>query len=178
MIPALQEPYDALEERRNRILARLGELSKSQRSFRPRAAAWSPLEVAHHVVLVEQLGVEAFERYRGQGSARRSLKQWLGYLVVWLVLTFGLRFKNPAEEAAPDRSVSLQQIESEWEGLRNRLKARLEELDERDLRQAAGKHPIAGPLNLKEALALLVRHLDHHLRQLNRIRQAPSFPAE
>ena len=79
-----------------------------------------------------------------------------------MVLVLGLRFKNPAEEAAPDRSVSLQQIESEWEGLRNRLKARLEELDERELRQAAGKHPIAGPLNLKEALALLVRHVEGH----------------
>ncbi len=53
----------------------------------------------------------------------------------------------------------------------------LEQADESDLRRPAFKHPVAGPLDLSEAMLFLVRHFDHHLRQAGRIRRSPTFPA-
>ena len=99
-----------------------------------------------------------------------------GNALVWTVLKTGLKVKNPVPEAAPDRDISHEQLEAAWEQARTDLRAFLEALQEAELKDAAYKHPIAGPLNVEESLEFLVGHLDHHLRQLNRIRKHPDFP--
>ena len=177
MIPALAEKYTALEERRGRLLDNVRSLSEEQRSFQRGPGSWSALQVAQHVFIAEQVGVDTMVRLRERTSRRKNPTQRLGYAAVWLILKLGLRVRNPARRTNPDGEISFQELEGEWDDVRQRLREYLDDLDESGPTKAGFMHPVAGPLNLKEALLFMQRHLDHHLRQLDRIRQHPKFPA-
>ena len=173
----LAELHAGLGERLERLRAELGAMTEAQRHFRPEPGAWSPLQVAHHLYLAEAASVAAMEKAAGRPSRRRGLVKRLGYFGVWVVLKLGLRVKNPAPAATPDADVDLEAVDRDWREVRARLAALLERLGESGRHSAAMMHPVAGPLDLEEALLFLGRHLDHHLRQIGRIRQHPRFPA-
>lgn len=177
MLAPVQEIWDGLESRRERLLAELRPLAEEQLAYRPRSGAWSLQEVAQHVMLTERVTVEAMVRHRGKRSGRRRFRQRIGYALVWAVLRLGLRARNPVRMVAPERDVKLAEVEREWLEVRRELRGFLAGLGEEGMRQAALKHPIAGPLDVREALDFLMLHFDHHLRQVKRIFGARGFPA-
>jgi len=177
MIPRAAELFQNLEARRERFLTTLEGLSPEQLEYRADPQAWTPVQVGHHVVLAEQRTADSIKKHRGMRSGKRSLRYRVGNTMLWLVLKTGLRVKNPVPEAAPDDEIDLPRLLESWDKARVDLEAVLSETKERGLEYAAFNHPIAGPFNVEQALQFLVAHLDHHLRQLDRIQQNPSFPA-
>ena len=177
MIPRVAELFDRLGEQRARFLDTLGGLSAEQLSFRAKPEAWNVMQVGHHVVLAEQRTADSIKKHRGMRSGKRRLHHRIGYMLLWGVLKTGIRVKNPVPEAAPDTDIDLGSLVELWEKARVDLDDVLSEVKERGLQYAAYKHPIGGPFTVEDSLEFLVAHLDHHLRQLERIRQNPSFPA-
>ncbi len=177
MIPPLARLHDRLDGGLERMLAELGQMSEAQRRFRPHADAWSPTQVCHHLLLAQRGSVGSIEKVRGKKARHRSLGQRLGHRAVRLVLRLGLRVKNPAPSAAPDPAISFEELEPEWAGERARLRRLLESMGEHALGEAGMKHPVAGPLTVEESLTFLAGHVEHHLRQIGRIRAHPDFPA-
>ena len=176
MIPRAAELLQELETRKSRFVSTLSKLSAEQLDFRADPQAWTPVQVGHHVVLAEQRTADSIKKHRGMRSGKRQLRYRAGNALLWLVLKTGLRVKNPVPEAAPDDQIDLDRLLEIWDKARGDLEAVLSETKERGLEYAAFKHPIAGPWNVEEALVFLVAHLDHHLRQLDRIQKSPSFP--
>ncbi len=172
----LARPHDRLESGLERMLAELRRMSEAQRRFRPHEGAWSPVQVSHHLLLAQRGTVGAIEKLRGKKPRRRSLAQGLAHQAVKLVLRCGIRVKNPAPSATPDPTVTFAELEPEWAGERARLHELLESMDERAAGDAGFKHPVAGPLTVEESLAFLAAHVEHHLRQLDRIRADANFP--
>jgi len=177
MIPQAAELLENLESRKTRFVTALEGFSPEQLDFRAEPQAWTPVQVGHHVVLAEQRTTDSIKKHRGMRSGKRSWRYRVGNALLWLVLKTGLRVKNPVPEAAPDDDIDLTRLLEAWDKARDELETVLNETKERGLRYAAFNHPIAGPFNVEEALRFLVAHLDHHLRQLDRIQQNPSFPA-
>lgn len=177
MIPRAAELLRDLETRKDRFVTILAGLSAEQLEFRAEPQAWSAVQVGHHVVLAEQRTADAIKKHRGMRSGKRNLRYRVGSALLWLVLKTGLRVKNPVPEAAPDSDIDRERLLELWDKARQDLEAVLSETKERGLEYAAYKHPIAGPWNVEEALVFLVAHLDHHLRQLDRILKNPSFPS-
>lgn len=177
MIPQAAELLEKLAVRKVRFVDTLEGFSPEQLVFRVDPQAWTPVQVAHHVVLAEQRTADSIKKHRGMRSGKRGLRFQVGNALLWLVLKTGLRVKNPVPEAAPDDDIDLPLLLEAWDGARNDLEAVLSETKERGLQYAAFNHPIAGPFNVEQAMQFLVAHLDHHLRQLDRIQQDPSFPA-
>lgn len=176
MIPRVAELYDRLEEQRAQFLGTLDDLSAEQLSFRAKPDAWNVMQVGHHVVLGEQRTAISIKKHRGMRSGKRRLHHRIGYILVWGVLKTGLRVKNPVPEAAPNTDIDLAELREQWEKARGDLAEVLSEVKERGLDYAAYKHPVGGPFSVEDALEFLVAHLDHHLRQVERIRGNPSFP--
>ena len=176
MIPRAEEIFERLEEQRRRFLDTVRGLSPEQQCFRSREGAWCTLEVGHHVVLAEQRTANAVKRHRGMQSGKRRIRYRIGNVLLWTILKTGIKVKNPVPEAAPDKNISREELEAAWNQARNDLQAFLEALQVAELKDAAFKHPLAGPFTVEEALAFLVGHLDHHLRQIDRIREHPDFP--
>jgi len=176
MIPQAAELLENLASRKARFVTALEGFSPEQLDFRAEPEAWTPVQVGHHVVLAEQRTADSIKKHRGMRSGQRSWRYRVGNAMLWLVLKTGLRVKNPVPEAAPDDDIDLARLLEAWDKARDDLEAVLNETKERGLQYAAFNHPIAGPFNVEQALHFLVAHLDHHLRQLDRIQQNPSFP--
>lgn len=177
MIARIERVHDRLSAGLDRMLGELGGMTAPQRRFKPDESTWSATEVCHHVFLAQSGIVDELEKMRGRKAIGRSLSQSLWHQVVRLVLWSGIKVKNPAPSAAPDASVTLDELEPRWASERNRLRGLLEGLDESALGDAGFKHPIAGPLSLEETVTFLATHVEHHLRQLRRIRSHPDFPS-
>ncbi len=177
MIPVLQQMYAGLEDRRLNMLRRVREMNEAQRAFRAEPEDWTPTQVVQHIVIAEQVGVDAMVRLKDRPSKKRRLAQKLGYAAVWVIMKLGIRVKSPARRTIPDGEVSFGEIESEWEKTRDRLHDLLDDLEDGALQSAGFMHPVAGPLNLSEGLLFMTRHLDHHLRQLDRIVAGKTYPA-
>jgi hypothetical protein len=176
MIPRVAKFYDRLAEQKAQFLGTLEGFSAEQLSFRIKPDAWNVVQVGHHVVLAEQGTADSIKQHRGIRSGKRRLHHRLGYLLLWGVLKTGLRVKNPVPAAAPDADIDLGRLEQLWDKARGDLGEVLSEVKERGLQYAAFKHPVGGPFTVEDSLEFLVAHLDHHLRQIERIRRNPSFP--
>lgn len=176
MISRAANLFDQLDRGRRRFVSTVGALNPDQRSFRPQPSAWSALEVGHHVVLVERRSIDAMLSNRGRPSRRQDLRGRIRYALLWLVLRTGLRVKNPVPAATPRRDFTFTELESFWSATRGDLGSFLEELDERGLHCAAFRHPVGGYFDVERALRFLVAHLEHHQRQLDRLREHPDFP--
>lgn len=176
MIPRAAELLESLETRKARFVTTLEGMSAEQLEFRTEPRAWTPVQVGHHIVLAEQRTANSIKKHRGMRSGRRGLRYGAGNALLWLVLKTGLRVKNPVPEAAPADDIDLAGLLEAWGRARSDLGAVLSETKERGLKYAAFNHPIGGPFNVEQALEFLIAHLDHHLRQLDRIQQDPAFP--
>lgn len=177
MIDPLQKIFDDLEVSRARFMDTLKGLDEVQLSFRPRSDSWSALEVAEHVLIAEQLSTETMLRLAGRRSRSRTLLQRLGYAAVWAVLKLRLRVNTPSRVLQPSGGMTLRQIAAEWDASRARLRSYFEDLEPAALEHAGFGHPVAGPMNLREALLFLLRHTRHHQEQLERIKHHARFPA-
>lgn len=176
MIAPLEALHDRLNAGLDRMLSELRGMTEEQRRYKPDEPTWSATQVSHHVLLAQTGIVDQIEKMRGQKSRRRSLFESLRHQAVRFVLWCGIRVKNPAPSAAPDPNVTLDELEPSWAAERARLSGLLESMGEAALADAGFKHPIAGPLNVAETVTFLATHVEHHLRQLDRIRAHPDFP--
>ncbi len=175
MLSKLQTRFDALEQRRHRLLGELARLGEAQLRFQPAPGAWSLQEVVHHLLLVDQAVLRAADR-AAEVRMRRSLRERIGYVAVWLVLKLGVRVRVPVRGVAPQVGISLSELQEQWGETRIALKACLNSFTERTMQHTVARHPVGGPLNAVQTLLFLTRHFDHHMRQINRIQRAAGFP--
>lgn len=176
MLPALATRFAALEGRRHFLLRQLSEMSDEQQRFRVSASSWTPLDVANHLLLVERVAMGVFRDPPVGKWSRRTLANRIRYAMVTAVLLFGIRVRLPLEAITPRNTLPLDVMAAEWEGMRAELRRHLEGITPAQLTQLVFKHPIGGPLAIEDAMTFLVRHFDHHLRQIRRISRAPGFP--
>ena len=161
----------------DRLLETLRAMTPEQRSFEPGGDAWSVNQVAHHLLLVQSISVGVMEKNRGRQSARRNLRQRLGRIGVAMVLGLGIKVRNPAPPTTPDPEITFEELEPRWSEERARFGGLVASMDDASLGEAGFKHPISGPLTVGESLDFLACHLEHHLKQIERIRALPGFPA-
>ena len=177
MLAAPATRFAALQRRRQALLRELETLRDAALSFRPAPGVWSILEVVHHLVLVEQGIVQAAQDAPAQPRRRRSLRERVGYAGVWLVFKLGLRVRIPTNRVRPQPGLGFSRLKQEWAASRTSLKAYLDSTPASKLSETIFRHPIGGPMNVEQTLLFLIRHFDHHGRQISRIRRSGAFPA-
>jgi hypothetical protein len=166
---------DELDALRSRCIAEAVALPPEAVGFRPSSDGWSVAQVLHHLCRVEEFLVEILQRPPSPGSSRPTPRERLGALIVKGIFTFGLKVRMPTQRVAPDPDPPLQDTVRRWEKAGRKVRAGLEGLA--DPRQTVMRHPVAGPLDAEGTAAFLVDHVKHHVRQLDRIRRTPGFPA-
>lgn len=83
---------------------------------------------------------------------------------------FPFKFKAPAYlvEHTPT-SEPLTDLAQRWNAEREKLRKFLEEITDENLYKLVYKHPVAGRLNVLQALDFMIEHFHHHLPQINRL---------
>ncbi len=143
------------------------------RSWRSEVGAWSPLEVAHHLALIE---AQVLGGMTGDATGARRAQDRIGRIGLRAVFRFGLRVSIPTEAVRPDPTLPMGEVDEIWTEAREALLEHLRGLDHEALREARFRHPVAGPLSPLGWIDFLVDHQNHHFRQLHRIRSRPDFP--
>jgi uncharacterized damage-inducible protein DinB len=173
MLPELEMRFTALEEERHRVLEALTAASSAQLSFQPAAGGWSLLEVAEHMVRVEE--AVALQLAKSETVAQsRSLGQWFRHKLVRFWLAVGLRAQAPGRMRP--QGWDLARLRERWESVRQQLREYLDTVTEADLGRLAARHPVAGPVTVADSVTFLEGHFRHHLRQMARVRASAGFP--
>jgi len=171
----LLAPYDALARRTRNLLSQLAALSEEQRRYQPAPDAWCLLQVAEHLAIIEETVTRGLERGLPAGR-RRGLRDRLAHPLMLTVLRLPVRVKAPMPVLVPQGVHSLEQVRQRWSTVRAALAAFLADVAADALDEPVIVHPFAGPLGIRQTVSFLGSHFDHHLFQVDRIRDHRGFP--
>ncbi len=177
----LSDALDTLGRDRAAFLSAYDALTPAQRAFRPADGGWTADEVAQHVVKSETGTLAIVQKQAAAGDARRdvgvpdearlagveALLRSDGRYAMPAAAEPFIRPDSPSDAGWRDR---LAAFADEWRALGAGLPAELEPV-------ALMAHPRAGGVTAAGAARFIGAHLDHHTRQLARLRAADGFPA-
>jgi uncharacterized damage-inducible protein DinB len=124
------------------------------------ADEWSLAQTIEHLVLVERGFLAGIMRAKDP-LPERTPEQDALRAKVNAILQTGEKYEVPVSGVDPGAQPDPDQLRADWEKVRERLRARIENgLPGDDILVAV--HPIAGPLNAAEALEFLANHLIYH----------------
>jgi hypothetical protein len=173
MHPQLRQIVDSLESQRESILKDFRGFSAERFHRAPRPGKWSAAEILSHIITAERLSV-AYMQKKMQGIEHASRSGFLeevkfGILKVSQRLP-GLKFKAPkrvVENTTLYRDLA--SVEAEWKTIRTDLEKLVAQIPEHHLDRLIYKHPVAGYLNVPQALKFFREHIIHHAPQLKRL---------
>jgi len=171
MLAELRTRFDAIEQRRHSLITRLRTVDDSLLRYHPAPGSWSMLQVAEHLVLLEQIVVKAMTR-EPRSEVRRRWWHRIGAWMVAFVFRHGFRVPAPTRKVVPIGDRPLESSVEQWAELRAKMAAFLELTPPERAKVLGFRHPVAGPLDVASTLDFVATHHDHHLRQIARIEKA------
>ena len=160
-----------LDDDTSAFLADLESLDDAQLTFRPAPDCWSVLDVGHHLLLVERNTLIRLRKPRR--DTRRGLRHRLVHQALRFVLRAGIRVKTPSQVVQPTDPITLPELKEQWPVERAGIREVLLAAEEGD---PLMRHPVAGPMDAVAGFEFLVLHLNHHRKQVARIRRSEGFP--
>jgi hypothetical protein len=167
----LHGAFERLEASRERVLRRLDGLDRAVLNRTPARGGWSALQVLSHVVLAEGVTLDYVGKKMKGGSdlPRAGIVSRLRLLVLQAVLGSPLRFRAPTRSAGVPDDIDPDALRTRWESGRAAWRERLESFPPELLDRMVLRHPYVGLMGLRDTLAFMLAHLEHHARQVDRI---------
>ena len=95
-----------------------------------------------------------------------------------LFLRMPVKYKAPAVVSIAQEEIYIfDNVTAEWKELREQFRIFLDSLDPVTAKKLIYRHPFGGRLNIYQALSFFFEHMEHHRKQIERIKQYPGFPA-
>ena len=162
----LIKKLQAFDARRNALLDEMETVEPAKLLARARPGKWSMIEIIEHLVLAERSVFQGLAE-PSQLTARATRPgDRFRYLLVMFVLKNGIRVQVGTPAMLPQGGCDLAELRRLWDENQTWLRARLDGLDAEGASKAILEHPQAGPINLKQAVAMSQAHLDAHIRQI------------
>jgi len=167
----LESIFQNLEKQREKILNDVSKLDREgyQRSVNGK---WSIAQILTHILTSEKLSVGYMKKKSlavdslGNSGWIESLK----YTLLRFSQRIPMRYKAPmvVVQHTPD-ALSYEMLNHQWNESRMDLKKFLEKITDKNLLKKIYKHPVAGRLNVMQAILFFQDHIHHHLPQINRL---------
>lgn len=164
--------FNELERQRIDILNRVKDLSEEKLNYAP-PGKWSINQILTHILVAEQLSVMYMKKKSlGSGQLQNSgLSAACRIIVLQASQRIpAIKFKAPkvvVDHTPP--AFPLNELAVQWETHRQKLKAFLESIDEKNKRKLIYKHPVAGMLDARQAVVFFREHIIHHWPQIKRL---------
>jgi hypothetical protein len=167
----LSQIFDLAEQERKEILKSIVDISPEQ-FFAKLPKKWSISQILNHIMLSERLSL-IYMKKKSLGidtAGDTGLIEDVKFLLLKFSQRLPLKFKAPEVlgKSEPD-SPTLAEITAKWNNVRNEMLAFAEGLPEKYLKRKIYKHPVAGRLNIIQAIAFMREHVNHHLPQIKRL---------
>lgn len=171
--------FTRLENQRRDIIKLYDTLSAKQLQFNPGLNEWNLLQVMRHLITAEKQSLIYIKRKiaRHEDAPKTGLDSLLRHTLLKIALLLPIKFKAPKIAEVKEDYPDFEEMKSEWESIRNEMKNLIKESDDDILAKALYRHPRAGMLNIKQAIEFIKTHTAHHQKQISRIKNHPSFPA-
>ena len=168
----LDRIFQQLEKERNQVLADIEKMPPARYTFSS-GKKWSIAQILTHLLTSERLSVGYMKKKSlGMSNIQNSgLIEELRYglLKISQRISF-LKYRAPkvvVENTPP--ALPFDQLKREWQSLRDDLRLFLESIGDENISKKIYKHPVAGRLNVKQAIGFLSEHFNHHLPQIKRL---------
>ena len=179
MIPKLQNRFDGLEKSRQGLMEMLDQLDEAQLKFQPQPGKWSIIQVLHHVQWSEQGACNyMLKKNRAETLPKSGISSALRSVSLKIALWLPIKYKAPVKAIDPDPNLSYTELKERWESSRKTLKDFLEALPEERTDVTIFRHPFAGYFNIFHVFSFFEDHFQHHLKQIERIRNLENFPQD
>ena len=167
MHPEVAELWSRIEAQKADVLAYVEAMPSEKRTQKPKRGAWSPQEIAEHLVKFEEWARDWIRAADTKPESKRGLK---GAIYTRLMSSLmSAPFPSPTvPELEPTGKADLTDIQARWQSVRADWKQHLQTVSGPDTLFAI--HPIAGPLHTRDLLHLADVHLQYHLKQLAALR--------
>lgn len=182
MILIVEKEFEKLESQRKELLDSVAGMTHIQLTYRPEPGAWCILEVFVHLMTAETNGLKYMMK-KMQGDVEKMEKSGFAAQIRAGLLNGFLRLpvKYKAPEVAsfePREYYDFKEIRAEWDELRQDWQEFLDNFDKPTAEKLIFKHPIAGRFNAIQTLRFMFEHVEHHVKQVERIRTSPNFPKD
>jgi len=170
--------FNRLEEQREKFLNLYRQQNTDQLQFRPEADSWNMLQVLRHIVTAESLSLAYINRKVSKADKLPEVDFMtkIRALLLKIALALPIKFKAPKIAEVKEEFPFYESTAEEWDKVRYELGELLKNADEEIFSKTIYKHPRAGYFTLKQTLDFMEDHIDHHLKQVDRIMKHPQFP--
>lgn len=167
-----QKLFQTLEKEREGLMDQVNGWQTGLANTQPGEDEWSAAQVFHHLILAES-GTVRYIQKKLQGLDQLpnvSIENQMNFQRLSMRLRSPEKFRAPEILSTPENK-QLSTLISEWNEVRNGWATLLEEMPEAAAKKEIFKHPYIGYLNPVQSLGFTRDHLQHHLRQINRIKK-------
>lgn len=170
MNSALLQLFEKLELQRTSLLHEIKLYPEKLNNHVP--GKWSTNQILAHLITAEQLSINYLnKKMQGiQTVENTGLWEEIKTLTLKISQRLPLKFKAPrlVIENTPAFE-NIEQIEMAWTKTRNELKELLSQITDDQIKRKIYKHPIAGKLNIHQALRFFGEHIIHHQPQIKKL---------
>lgn len=175
----LTQKLEAFDANRNALLDEMETVEPAKLLARPIPGKWSMLEIIEHLVLAERSVFQGLPEPSRLPVRPPRLKDRFRYRLVMFVLRNGIRVQVGTPAMLPQGGRDLAELRRLWDENQTWLRGCIDSLGAEGISRKILEHPQAGPINLKQAVAMSQAHLDTHIRQirvLQRLLEAQEDP--
>lgn len=179
MIVPVEKQFNKIEEQRKKLLDEVAKLSHDQQNFKPAPGAWSILQVINHLVYAETNTVKYMQKkLQGISSVEKAgVKARVRSLILSVALQMPVKYKAPKAALPVQEEVYIfDNLKMQWNDVRAEIAKILDQLNPADAEKLIFKHPVSGKFNIYQTISFLREHVDHHKKQVERIKANPVFP--
>lgn len=159
--------FQDLELSKVQLLNLLASSDKIVLDYRPADQKWSIIQILFHLNSSESISLKYMQKKSqgGQSVPKSTLLNALRSFVLNSALKY-FNWKKPKMLPEPPADLDYDVVVSTWNQTRERLRQFIEGLPVEMYGRNIFRHPTAGRMNLKHALAFMQEHFDHHLKQI------------
>ena len=172
--PPIQRQFTRITLRKEKILDILKAMTPDQYHQHTRPDQWTILQVANHLYLSEKSSLAYLRKKMSYPDTipAYSISSWKTYYLVKLILNTPKKVKAPPPIDMWKQTDILEPsaLEIKWNELQNELSVFLEENYPQFRSHLVFNHPFAGRMTMRQMLMFFCDHMDHHIRQMKRIR--------
>ena len=169
MLPEIQNLFETLENKRQKLVEELGTLSEEELAKQPGPDRWSILMTLEHIIIAEK-GIRLSEaKVRGKAGPE-DLKDPKMFQIVMDVLEKDIQVDVPHPALEPSGNKSIRDLLDIWAEERLALKQTLETINTDNMQEPIFAHPVTGPIDTVRTLKLAIAHFDTHERQIQKIK--------
>src|SRR3954464_386342 len=155
----LIERLQSFDARRNALLDEVEALEPETLTARPLAGKWTILEIVEHLVLAERVVFQGLPDPAQLKARKPRPEQRVRYFLVMFVLRTGIPVGVASPAMIPEGGRSLAELRRLWDEDKAWLLACLDHLGPQGTGKAVLKHPIAGPVSVRQAVVMSRIHL-------------------